>query len=203
MIMLGPTGPIYFVFCRLYHSSSQHHGSVWLLPVISPLLLYRRCGLAYPYEWRGFVGPKKKTRVSLLVFNPLWFGPRSPKLNSEYGISCGCVVYTSWNSFLKAHCSEVLITVVCNDKNIKRLLEEKNLLDTEPIEKSHELKNIALFFSCRILTFLEGNFCSLRPNKDGRLTLIWVIAKYSLWTSWEPSQHTVRDGKFPMQMRGE
>ncbi len=28
---------MYFVFCRLYHSSPCHHGSVWLLPVISLL----------------------------------------------------------------------------------------------------------------------------------------------------------------------
>jgi hypothetical protein len=34
------TGPMYFVFCRLYPSSPQppRHGSVWLLPVISLLL---------------------------------------------------------------------------------------------------------------------------------------------------------------------
>ncbi len=52
---------------------SSHHGSVWLLPVISLLLgitLYRECGLAYPYDWRGFVGTKKKTSVGLLVLIP-------------------------------------------------------------------------------------------------------------------------------------
>jgi hypothetical protein len=27
-----PTGPMYFVFCRLYASSQNQHGSVWLLP---------------------------------------------------------------------------------------------------------------------------------------------------------------------------
>ncbi len=31
----------------------------------------RGCGLAYPYDWRGFVGAKKKTSMGLLVFNPL------------------------------------------------------------------------------------------------------------------------------------
>jgi hypothetical protein len=39
-----------------------------LLPVISLLLtitLYRRCGLAYPYDWRGFVRAKKETSVGL------------------------------------------------------------------------------------------------------------------------------------------
>jgi hypothetical protein len=30
-----------------------------------------RCGLALSYDWRGFVRPKKKTIVGLLVFNPL------------------------------------------------------------------------------------------------------------------------------------
>jgi hypothetical protein len=31
------TGPMYFVFYRLYPSSPSHHGSVWLIPVISLL----------------------------------------------------------------------------------------------------------------------------------------------------------------------
>jgi hypothetical protein len=35
---LRSTGPMYFVFCRLYPSSLSHHGNVWLLPVISLLL---------------------------------------------------------------------------------------------------------------------------------------------------------------------
>jgi hypothetical protein len=30
------------------------------------------CGLAYPYDWRGFVRAKQKTSVDLLLFNPLW-----------------------------------------------------------------------------------------------------------------------------------
>jgi hypothetical protein len=39
--------------------------SVWLLTVISllKLTLFRRCGLAYLYDWRGFVGAKEKTRA--------------------------------------------------------------------------------------------------------------------------------------------
>ncbi len=37
----------------------------------SQLTLYRQCRLAYPYDWKGFVGVKKKTSVGLLVFNPL------------------------------------------------------------------------------------------------------------------------------------
>jgi hypothetical protein len=32
----------------------------------------RRFGLVYPSDRRGFAGPKKKTIVSLLLFNPLW-----------------------------------------------------------------------------------------------------------------------------------
>jgi hypothetical protein len=32
--------------------------------------VYCRCRLVYQYDWRGFLGPKKKTSV-LLVFNPL------------------------------------------------------------------------------------------------------------------------------------
>jgi hypothetical protein len=38
---------------------------------LSSLYSYRGCGLAYPYDWRGFVGAKKKTRVDLSVFNPI------------------------------------------------------------------------------------------------------------------------------------
>jgi hypothetical protein len=34
--------------------------------------MYRSCGLAYPYAWKGFVGAKKKTNVCLLVFRSLW-----------------------------------------------------------------------------------------------------------------------------------
>ncbi len=37
------------------------------------LTLYRQCSLAYPYDWRGFVGAKKKMSVGLLVFSPLWY----------------------------------------------------------------------------------------------------------------------------------
>jgi hypothetical protein len=40
--------------------------------------VYRRCGLPYPNDGRGFVGAKKKTSVGLLVFNPL----RTPSLES-------------------------------------------------------------------------------------------------------------------------
>ncbi len=53
----------------------SHYNRVWLLPVISLLLTNTvspgRCGLVYPYVWRGFVGAKKKTSLVLLVFNPL------------------------------------------------------------------------------------------------------------------------------------
>ncbi len=68
----GLTGPMYFVFCRLYPFSPSHHGSLWVLPTISLILtntvsLVQAC--LFP---RGFVGPKKKTIVGLLVFNPLW-----------------------------------------------------------------------------------------------------------------------------------
>jgi hypothetical protein len=46
------------------------------LVLVDPCLLF---GLAYPYDWRGFVGPKKKTIVGVLVFNPLW----SPRQHDE------------------------------------------------------------------------------------------------------------------------
>jgi hypothetical protein len=62
--------PMYFVFCRLYPSPSPYHrGSVWLLLVYFILLTntVSRVRLAYPYDWRGFVGTKKKTSVGLLV----------------------------------------------------------------------------------------------------------------------------------------
>jgi hypothetical protein len=52
-------GAMYFVFCRLYPSSPRHHDIDWVLPVISLLLTN--------------TGPKKKTIVGLLVFNPLCY----------------------------------------------------------------------------------------------------------------------------------
>ncbi len=47
------TGPTYFVFCRLYPPSPSQHGSFssYLSSLYSSLTLYRRCGLAYPYDW--------------------------------------------------------------------------------------------------------------------------------------------------------
>jgi hypothetical protein len=68
-----PTGQMYFVFCRLYPFCPQTTTTVvWLLPVVSLLLKNtRRCGLAFSYDGRGLVGPKKKKIVGLLVFNPL------------------------------------------------------------------------------------------------------------------------------------
>jgi hypothetical protein len=57
--------------CRLYPSSPQPPRQC-LAPTchLSTLLtLYCRCGLAYLYDWRGFVGAKKKTSMGLSVFN--------------------------------------------------------------------------------------------------------------------------------------
>ncbi len=34
-----PTGPMYFVFCRLYPYHLSHHGTLWILPATSRLLL--------------------------------------------------------------------------------------------------------------------------------------------------------------------
>jgi hypothetical protein len=65
---------MYFVFCRLSPSPPSHHGhvSVWLLLVICLRIGHNR---HFPYDWRVFVGPKKKTTVGLLVFNPFWSRP--------------------------------------------------------------------------------------------------------------------------------
>ena len=43
-----------------------------LSPTCHLSTLYRRYGLALSYDGRGFVGPKKKTIVSFIVFNLLW-----------------------------------------------------------------------------------------------------------------------------------
>ncbi len=56
-------------------TSPSYHGSVWLLPVFSLLLtntVSRVCGLAYPYDCRGFVGAKKKTILGHLELVPRW-----------------------------------------------------------------------------------------------------------------------------------
>ncbi len=67
-------GSIYFIFCRLYPSSPSDHGSVWLLPVISLFLTntVHRCGLAYPYDWRGFVGTKKRRPLKIQSSLVVW-----------------------------------------------------------------------------------------------------------------------------------
>jgi hypothetical protein len=50
-----PTGPMYFVFCRLYPRPPSYYSIVLLLPAISLhttlLKLYRGCGLAYSKNW--------------------------------------------------------------------------------------------------------------------------------------------------------
>ncbi len=49
----------------------------YLSSLYPQLTLYRGCGLAYPYDWRGFVRVKKKTSLDLLVLytSTLWFFP--------------------------------------------------------------------------------------------------------------------------------
>ncbi len=66
-----PTGPMYFVFCRLNSSSPSYYGSVWLLPVISLLLINtvppaRACLSIWLERFRE---SQKRTIVGLLVFN--------------------------------------------------------------------------------------------------------------------------------------
>ncbi len=54
---------------------TSNHGSVGVLPVISLLLTHTvspvRVFLKKLYDEKGFVGPKQKAIVGLLVFNPL------------------------------------------------------------------------------------------------------------------------------------
>jgi hypothetical protein len=59
-----PKRPMYFVFCRLY-PSSPHPSRLYLAPSCHLLLF---ANIAYLYDWRGFVGAKKKTSVGLSVF---------------------------------------------------------------------------------------------------------------------------------------
>ncbi len=44
----------------------------YLLFLYSYLTVYRWYGLAYPYDWRVFVGTIKKTSVGFLVYIPCW-----------------------------------------------------------------------------------------------------------------------------------
>jgi hypothetical protein len=64
------TGPMYFLSSLLLlpPAITAVFGS-YLSSLYSLLTLYRGCGFAYPYDWRGFVGAKKKTSVVLSVFN--------------------------------------------------------------------------------------------------------------------------------------
>ncbi len=60
-------------------SPPSHHGSVWVKPIISLLLNNTVSPVqAYPNGGRGFVGPKKKTVVGFLVFNPLYIALDPP-----------------------------------------------------------------------------------------------------------------------------
>ncbi len=69
---------MYFVFCRLYPFSLQPP-RLCLGPTCLLSTLNYHCiagaGLITVYDMRGFLGPKKKTIVGLLVFNPLWSKP--------------------------------------------------------------------------------------------------------------------------------
>jgi hypothetical protein len=65
------TGPMYFVICRLYPTSDQPPRQC--LGPTCYLTQFRRCVLVCPYDVWGFVGPKKKTIVGLLVFISLWY----------------------------------------------------------------------------------------------------------------------------------
>ncbi len=67
---------MYFAFCRLNTFSPLATTAVfgsYLSSLYSYPSLYRRCRFTYQNDGIGFVGPKKKTSVGLLVFNPLWF----------------------------------------------------------------------------------------------------------------------------------
>jgi hypothetical protein len=39
----------------------------YLTSLYSSPKLFRGCGLAYPFDWRGFVGTKKKTGMGLAI----------------------------------------------------------------------------------------------------------------------------------------
>ncbi len=69
--LLSPFSSPFFGVKLLY---DYGFSSVWVLPVIS-LLLTNTVGpvrACLSSDGRGFVGPKKKTSMGLLVFNPLW-----------------------------------------------------------------------------------------------------------------------------------
>jgi hypothetical protein len=55
MVISRSTEPMYFVFCRFYPFSLSHHGSVWLLPDISPVFGYSHKVLTY-IEYRAMSG---------------------------------------------------------------------------------------------------------------------------------------------------
>ncbi len=64
-----PTGPIYFVFCRLYPVSPSHHGSVWVLLFIF-LLLSNTVSPMRAYLitwWERFRGTQKEDERGPLI----------------------------------------------------------------------------------------------------------------------------------------
>jgi hypothetical protein len=74
-------GPMYFfVFCRPYTSSPQPSRQ-YLAPICHLLTnTVCRSGLAYSYDWRGFVGATKKTSVDMLEFNSSIVGGSAPAI---------------------------------------------------------------------------------------------------------------------------
>ncbi len=92
---VGITEPMHFVVFT--PPPFSHHCSIF-----NYLSLYRGCGLAYPYDWRGFVGAKKKTSVGLLLMLiPRWY-----KLSWEFQID-------SWVRTSKTTKILILVPVCC------------------------------------------------------------------------------------------
>ncbi len=62
-------GAMNLVLCRLYPLLSPATTAVFGSSLYSMLALYSRFALAYTHDWRGFVGAKNKTSMSISVFN--------------------------------------------------------------------------------------------------------------------------------------
>jgi hypothetical protein len=95
---------MYFVICRLFLPPPATHGSMFgsglgptchlsiLISIVSPVRV------ANPYDVRGFLGPKKKTIVDLLVFNSFWSArfhiiQKAPRFSSQRLLAPGMDIH--------------------------------------------------------------------------------------------------------------
>ncbi len=139
--------------CTYYTATTAVLGS-YLSSLYSKLTLYLRCGLAYPYDWRGFVGAKKNTRVGLVVsYSYFSFMPSTIDLIQE----------VRWAKFNWALCAQLY---TANDSpHLLHSLYTRALLVTIKQTTSRPAKPSIMALSCRA-GHKQSNFWSPATNNN-------------------------------------